>query len=419
MAVLVLRYRMASGMAPRRRGDTPLRVLFVHRDLPFHGGVPRCLLYLARATDRERIDFRIASFREPSHRMFEAFGELGIKAHSLGDRGYITPARTLRRIVRDEQIDVIAATSFKAYLCAKAAARGRDVRVVFWVHAVRGPVEGPLRRRLLSVLSRYDPMIFVSKAVQRAQLPNSHRGASKVIYNGVEDIQGHPEYQPYPIEMRSTLGLEPSDLVLAYTAEFVNWKDHSTAIAAMHELARRGVHAKLLLIGAGELINKCREEAANGAAAANILFLGARSDARRIFGVVDIYIHASRGEGFGLAVVEAMLAARPVIAARDGAMVEYISHGKTGHLFHPGDPVDLADAIMTLANDRQRAATIGAHAREYCVNTFQIDNFADSICEFIEQSHPVAARRRPTAAMALPVLEVSGQNNLSNAISAH
>jgi glycosyltransferase involved in cell wall biosynthesis len=395
LLMLVIRYRMSPGASRRQRGAAPLRVLFLHRDLPFHGGVPRCLLYLARATDRERIDFRVGTFKEPSHRMVEAFTELGIKPLCLGDQGYISPSKNLREIVREEGIDIIVATSFKAYLCAKAAtARSRDVRVVFWIHAVRGPVEGPLRKWLLAILSKHDPMLFVSRAVQRVQLPQRHRGASKVIYNGVEDIEQHCEYQPYPLSMRSTFGVQDKDLVLAYTAEFIYWKDHQTAISAVHELARRGINAKLLLVGAGELIDKCREQAASGAGAANILFLGARSDARRILGLVDIYIHPSRGEGFGLAVVEAMLAARPVVAARDGALVEYISQGQTGMLFRPGDPVDLADAIVALAQDRQRAAGMGAAARDYCVRTFGIDGFADAITEFLEQAHPQAARHR-------------------------
>ena len=63
-------------------------------------------------------------------------------------------------------------------------------------------------------------------------------------------------------------------------------------------------------------------------------------------GMLDAYAHPSRGEGFGLAVVEAMLAARPVIASREGAFVEYITEGCNGVLFTPGSPTDLADAIQ-------------------------------------------------------------------------
>jgi glycosyltransferase involved in cell wall biosynthesis len=111
-------------------------------------------------------------------------------------------------------------------------------------------------------------------------------------------------------------------------------------------------------------------------------------------GLVDIYIHPGRLEGFGLAMVEAMLAARPVVASRDGAFVEYIRSGENGLLFKPGDANDLADAIMLLASDWQKAAEIGAAARESCLEKFNINHFADAVCAFIEEAHPAAVRRR-------------------------
>src|ERR1700722_8396779 len=140
-ALSIVRYRAKAEIpragAAEKQSDNhrALRTMFVHRDLPFHGGVPRCLLYLARASLQSRIDFKVASCLEPSGQMIAAFGELGISPQHLGDKGYLAPMRRLRKIVKQEDIQVIVATAFKAYLCAKFAALGRDVRVIFWFHA--------------------------------------------------------------------------------------------------------------------------------------------------------------------------------------------------------------------------------------------------------------------------------------------
>jgi glycosyltransferase involved in cell wall biosynthesis len=406
MLALLVRYRLGGGGEDLRRPITgPMRVLFVHRNLPYHAGVPRCLLYLARACDRKRINFQLASFIEPSHRMREAFDELGIKRFSLGNRGYFQPSRKMRRILRSQRIEAVVATNFKSYLCAKIAARGTRTRVIFWLHAVRGTVEGPIRRTLLAILARRDPMLFVSQAVRKAQLPPGYLGKSRVIYNGVEDIADHPEYEPYPPQMRETLGLPKDALTLGFTAAFEGGKDHFTAIIAMHELVRRGSNAHLMLIGSGRLIDVARVWAASGPAAQRIHFLGARSDARRILGAVDIYIHPSRSEGFGLAVVEAMLAACPVIAARDGAFVEYIRHNKTGMLFKPGDAAGLADAVMDLAADRDKARKLGLASREFCRTTFDMDRFTGAICDFIEDVCPRSISKSTRGASAVRLRE--------------
>jgi len=370
--------------AALRASPSALRVLFLYRNLPFHGGIPRCLLYLARALDHLRMDLHVASMIEPSASMRDAFEALQVEPSWLGDNGYLSPARRLRRLVEEKDIDVVVATTFKTYLCTKWALRRRDVGVVFWVHAVRGVINGPIRRALVWLLCRNDPMLFVSRAVRDAHLPANHRGPAQIIYNGVEDVAGDRCHKPYGPEMRQALGLPADALMLAYVAEFVPCKDHPTAINAMHELARRHVNAHLLLIGTGEKIESARALAARGPAAERIHFLGARSDVRRILGIVDIYLHPGREEGFGLAIAEAMLAGLPLAGAREGALTELIEPGKTGVLFNPGDALDLADKVVFLADNRDRARRIGAAAREFCLQKFDVDNFAEAMTRFLE-----------------------------------
>jgi glycosyltransferase involved in cell wall biosynthesis len=371
-----------------------LRVLFLHRDLPIHGGVPQCLFNLARAVDPRRIEFHVASFVEPSEEMKRRFGDLNIEPRCIGDDGYLSPARKLRRLVEEFEIDIVVATTFKAYLCAKMAARGRDVSVAFWFHAIRGTVEGFARRAIRDFLTRDDPMLFVSRAVRDAQLPAGHRGLAEVIYNGVEDIAADPRQQPYPSEMRQDFGVPVDALVLAYVAEFIIWKDHATAIATMHELVRRNVNAHLLLIGTGQDIEAARLMARAGIAADRIHFLGVRTDVRRLLGLVDIYIHTSREEGFGLAVVEAMLASRPVVAAQSsGGVVELIEPGRTGLLVERGSATAMTDAVMALAGDPQRCRQMGSAARASCLERFDPRRFADAVSLFLERSCPAESKR--------------------------
>ncbi|MGD0463750.1 MAG: glycosyltransferase family 4 protein [Tepidisphaeraceae bacterium] len=391
-AVLWRRRHLAPLSAPKCPGA--LRVLFLHRDLPHHGGVPRCLLYLARASDRLRIEFHVASFVEPSPAMQEAFGALHIEPRCIGDKGYRSPAQRLGWLIEERGIDIIVATTFKAYLCSKWAARGRNAGVVFWVHAIRGTLQGTIRRAIMNFLTKDDPMIFVSRAVRTAHLPAGHRAAAEVIYNGVEDLAGDPQHRPYGQEMRQSLGLPPRGLVLAYVAEFIPWKDHPALISAMHELVRRNVDAQLLLIGEGREMDSARLLAAAGPADSRIHFLGARSDVRQILGLLDVYVHPAREEGFGLAVVEAMLAKCAVVAAREGAMVELIESGKTGLLFDPGNSRALADAVVQLAAEPALGRQMAAAARTSCLEKFDVDQFADGICRFLEECFPSAVRRR-------------------------
>lgn len=134
--------------------------------------------------------------------------------------------------------------------------------------------------------------------------------------------------------------------------------------------------------------------AAAGPGNSRIHFMGARSDVRQLLGLVDVYVHPGRQEGFGLAVVEAMLAKCAVVAAREGAMVELIESGKTGLLFEAGNEHDLADAVVQMSSDAGVARQMGTAARAACLERFNIDLFADAITKFLEECFPSAVRRR-------------------------
>ena len=73
----------------------------------------------------------------------------------------------------------------------------------------------------------------------------------------------------------------------------------------------------------------------------------------------DVVVHPARWEGFGLALLEAMLCARPVVATAVSSIPEIVADGETGLLVPPEDPAALAEAVTVLLDDPARAAGDG------------------------------------------------------------
>jgi glycosyltransferase involved in cell wall biosynthesis len=98
---------------------------------------------------------------------------------------------------------------------------------------------------------------------------------------------------------------------------------------------------------------------------ARVRFWGALPRARlpERYAAADIVLAPSRYESFGLAVAEAMMFAKPVIAARAGAAPEVIADGATGLLVPAGDAWSLARAAAALLDDPARARALGAAGR--------------------------------------------------------
>ena len=363
-----------------------IKALLLHRDLPYHGGVSQSFLTLVRFRDRRRLDLCVATFRLTSEEMLTKFTQSQAEVYTIGDQGYWSSAWRLRQIITNNSFEIILCGSFKSYLIAKAASVGLTVRVVFWIPAIPLVIAGRLRRSIFRMLAKTDLLIFISEAVRRAHNYAEHRGNQAVIYHGVEDPLFQAGHTPYFKNQRHTrLGISGDCILFGYVAAFVGWKEHRTLLHAFNEVADSLSSAELVLIGTGKGIAAIKDMAKLLPCQDRIVFLGARADARRLFGLIDIYVHPSRGEGFGLAVAEAMLAGVPVIVSDEGAFPEYIADGVTGLTFPAGEAVALAKRMLELANNRALAGRLGAAGRAHSLIAFDPHRFADEMTDILEK----------------------------------
>jgi glycosyltransferase involved in cell wall biosynthesis len=358
-----------------------LKVLMLSRDFPQTGGIAHVLLTFARHYGHQRLEFHLASFRPFHPVMAEAFALTGAAMHELGDAGYLRPALALRRIVEEQKIDMVVATSLKPYLVAKLAVTSK-CPVLYWLHSIALVNDGRLKNAVYRWAARRDTLIFISEEVKKVHIYAGHKGREIVVFNGVEDV--FLSDPTYGVSQRDVLNIPRSAFVIGYTAEFVPIKQHKTLLAAFSQLAVDFPEMHLMLIGAGELWESTRGQAREIPGGERIHFLGPRSDARQLLGLMDVYAHPSNGEGFGLAMVEAMLARCAIVAADAGALPEIIDDGSTGLMFRVLNAADLAGKIASLAKDPEMRQRLGERARQAALKRFGPERFAEGITAVLE-----------------------------------
>jgi glycosyltransferase involved in cell wall biosynthesis len=90
---------------------------------------------------------------------------------------------------------------------------------------------------------------------------------------------------------------------------------------------------------------------------------------------IDVFALPSHREPCALVYIEAALSAKPIVACRAGGAPESVAGGETGLLVPPRDAAALAEALLTLANDRDLGARLGRAGRVRAIDVFSWERF--------------------------------------------
>jgi len=155
--------------------------------------------------------------------------------------------------------------------------------------------------------------------------------------------------------LRREWGL-PTDLRLVMAAgRLVPQKRHDVALSAIATLP----HAALVIVGDGPLRSALERQIGELRLAPRVRLVGARSDARALLAAADVVVQPSDWEGLPLVVLEAMRAARPVVASSVPGLRELIRDGEDGLLVPPDDAVALATSVTRVLGDERLARHLG------------------------------------------------------------
>ena len=100
----------------------------------------------------------------------------------------------------------------------------------------------------------------------------------------------------------------------------------------------------------------------------------------------DIFVHTSRWEGFGIVLLEAMLAELPVVATRVSAIPEIVADAETGILVEPGDVSGIARALAQLLDDAGLRRAFGHAGRRRVEEEFSVARMTLATAQVYEEA---------------------------------
>jgi glycosyltransferase involved in cell wall biosynthesis len=350
-----------------------LRVLTLVDRLGTSGGGERLAMQVAMRLDRERFESFYCASRwsgeppqsEAGRRAVDELRAAGVHASGLGrtSSAAIWAWRPLLRLLRRERIDVLHSHKFGSNVWAALLVPLARVPVLV-AHEHTWSYEGQPLRRLLDrelIARRSAAFVAVSREDRRRMIEIERIPPAAVTFvpNGIDALPAGDGAR-----VRRELGVDPDAPLLGAVAVLREQKGLDVLVRAVAEAARELPDLRVAIAGEGPERASLEALAAELGVAHRVLLLGHRSDVPDLLAAFDVAVSSSWFEGSPLAAMEYMDAGLPVVATRVGGMPDLIEDGVHGRLVEPGDPSALATAVVEVVSDRERAAAMGARARD-------------------------------------------------------
>jgi glycosyltransferase involved in cell wall biosynthesis len=355
------------------------RVVHVHR-IRGIGGSERHLLTLLPALAERGIEPVFLGLDDPGWPVEPFYRKLGVDSVRLSCPRDLDPGllRRVRRELGRLRPDVVHTHLVHGDVYGGLGA-GRGVPVVSTKHNDDPFRRGPFRHVERLLTRRAARVITISAALRRYCVDEVGLPAEKieVVHYGLDGLPapwGEGREVPLPEDAR----------VLLCVSRLAEQKGVDVAVRALARVREVEPRAVLVVLGEGPERSRLAGD--------GVFLPGRVGDVASWYRRAELLVHPARWEGFGLALLEAMLAAKPVVATRVSAAPEIVVDGETGVLVRPDDTPELAAAVLGLLADPTHAAAMGEAGLARARSEFSVAKMAERTAGVYAAAELVARR---------------------------
>lgn len=343
------------------------------------GGTERQLIHLLRGVVHDYETLVICTHHDGA--LSGDARRTGALVRVLNTRGGwdIRQGYRLWRIFSSRPPDIVHSFLFGFDLMANLAARRAGVPVVISSRRQLAMWKKPRHVFVQKLANRHvDCVVANSQAVARYAIEQEQAapGLFRVIPNGVvaDDFLSQDADRRL---LRLRYSVPFNRHVIGIVANFSSVKDHALFVDIAAELLRRRADVHFLMVGTGPDLAHIEHLIASRNLTSCFTRVSTVSEMPDLLAMTDVSVLCSKAEGFPNAVIEAMAARKPVVAAAVGGVPELVRDGDTGRLVASRAPGDFADAICWMLEHRDEAEAMGQRAGDYVRRELTVENMVN------------------------------------------
>jgi glycosyltransferase involved in cell wall biosynthesis len=299
----------------------------------------------------------------------------------------LTTAMKISAIAKTEGVDVIISWMWLAHLTGGLAALMAGIPALWYQQEI--PDGKNFLKRLVNLMPARG-VITITKAIQQAQSQLSQELPVHLVYPGVGLERFDPEVLLSPLEAKQKLGLPIIGPVIGIVGRLQRWKGMHVLVQAMPKVLQQYPDAHCVLVGGKHDLEPDYEDFLKYQIATlnlgdRVITTGLQRNVPEWMQAMDVCIHASDNEPFGLVIIEAMALSKPVIAGNAGGPTEIITDSVNGLLTPYGDADGLAIAILRYLDNPEFACHLGTAARKRALD-FSTQRYAENFINTVRSA---------------------------------
>jgi glycosyltransferase involved in cell wall biosynthesis len=369
-----------------------MRVVIIMPSAHLHGGAEEALIHLLRNREAAGFSSILVVLLEEGE-LEEVFERSGTRVEVVDSGRLREPWKIasavfkIRSLITEHQADLVLGWMTKAHIYGGPAARLVGVPAIYFQMGL--PDKGSVDR-----LSRLFPaagaLTCSNFAATLQQALVHHRVIGVPLAADFERFSAAEKESP--VDIRRRLGLDVKRPIVGMVGRMQRWKGMHVFVDAMAQVFKKVPDCEGLIVGGmfklePEYESWLRHRVKELGLEDKIRMVGMQRNVPEWMQAMDVFVHASEREPFGIVVIEAMSLGKPVIATKPGGPEEIINDGVDGQLVTWNQADELAEAILKYLEDPQWASSVGERAKQRS-QEYTMDKYAQRLGSAVRKLLP-------------------------------
>lgn len=303
-----------------------------------------------------------------------------------GSSGLIRNARHIKKIINENKIDIVHSNTGYDRTAAAFSIRGTNTKHVTSCHSLESLSHNLTHYIRNKFLTHH--FIADGESIKKLIVTENNIPANKVtvVHNGIDAGEMKRDHVLRK-KIRDKFGVAENEILIGSVGRLVEFKGYKYLLTALKIIHEKIPNIKLMLVGDGELMPQLKEQADTLKLSDNVIFTGFRDDMQAVYSAFDIYANSSiegGGELFPFTILYAMAQGIPVAAASVGDIPSMLEDNVSGFLAEEKSPFRIAEKVISLAENREKAVKMGLEAAKKLNTEFTLEKMLTKICNIYE-----------------------------------